>query len=259
MRNVMIACAISALTAGAAEPVKLDFPSANQMNFEGKTKIATGAEAEGCDFKVFSTVAQVGEKPQFVETAWTISTERMALDEGVQGYAFDFELKSDDDWKPAGGGGKWSSRILFYGPDGKQIEERPLIPSLKKGAFAHLRFSGKVPKGAKTVSFALGKDDPNILPGKTVYVRNATYTPVGAGERIPDEIVPDMRAPMVRSLFKAPTEDRNLKVVYEITDETGVDWQAVIVSNVLTKSVIPFDRKGNVITLRPDAARPAGA
>ena len=259
MRNVVIACAMGALVAGAAEPVKLTFPADKQANFEGKTKIATGAEAEGCDFKVFSTVAQEGDEPQFVETAWTISTERIPLDEGVQGYAFDFELKSDDDWKSVGGGGKWSSRILFYGSDGTQIEERLLIPSLKKGAFAHLRFSGKVPQGAKTVSFALGRDGPNILPGKTVYVRNATYTPVGAGERIPDEIVPDMRAPMVRSRFKAPAEDRNLKVVYEITDETGVDWQAVVVSNVLTKSVIPFDRKGNAITLRPGTAWPAGA
>lgn len=259
MRNVVIVGAMCALAAGAAEPVKLTFPADNQANFEGKTRIATGSEAEGCDFKVFSTVAQKGEKPQFVETAWTISTERLGLADGTQGYAFDFELKSDDDWKPAGGGGKWSTRIYFYDSDGKQIEERPLIPSLKKGAFAHLRFSGKVPKGAKSVAFVLGKDDPNILPGKTVYVRNATYTPVGVGETIPDEILPDMRAPMVRSLFKAPTEDRNLKVTYEITDETGVDWPSVIVSNVLTKSVIPFDRKGNAITLRPGAAWPEGA
>lgn len=243
----------------AAETVKLEFLPDSQQNYEAKTKIATGAEAGGNDFRVFSTVKLEGEKPQFVETAWAIHTKRFPLAMDTIGYAFEFEVKSPVDWNSTGGGGKWSSRIFFYGADGKELKVRPLLPAFKKGAFARLRFTGRIPTGAKEIAFALGKDDPNVLPTQEVFVRGATYTVYKTGEEIPAESLPDMCPPLVRSLFKAPTEDRGLRVKYEIVDESGVDWTTLVVSNVLTQSVIPFTREGNVVALQPGTPWPEGA
>ena len=254
-RTEMVTLAVFALfgASPAAETVKLEFLPESQINYEGKTKIAIGAEAGGNDFKVYSTVALQGDKPQWVETAWTISTKKFPLAADAIGYAFEFEIKSPADWRPSGGGGKWSSRIFFYDADGKELEVRPLIPAFKKDDFASIRFTGRIPVGAKEIAFTLGKDDPNVLPTHEIFVRNAKYTSYRAGEKIPEERLPDMRPPMVRSLFKAPTEDRSLVVKYEITDESKIDWGALVVSNVNIQSVIPFTRKGNVITLRPGA------
>ena len=260
MKRILVAVlAANLCSALAAESVKLRFPLSSQMNYEKKTKIVVGAEADGCDFKVLSAVAEGWDKSQHIETAWVIFSDRLELDAGAYGYALEFEIKSDDDWKPSGGGGKWSSRVFFYDAAGKELEVRPLIPAFKHGDFAKFRFAGRIPPGAKSMTFSIGKDDPNIVPGKSVSVRNATYAIYKAGEAIPPDVLPDMRSPMVRSLFKAPTENRNLVVRYEITDETAIDWQSVVVSNVLTKSTIPFVRKGNVITLKPGAPWPEGA
>ena len=250
-KTILIGVALAAM-AGAAEGVKLVFPAENQRNWENRTRVAVGAEAGEDDLVVLCAGTQR------CETAWRIASAKVPLKAGTAGYALDFEIYADADWIRCEVSETWGSSVEFLDAADKTVGRRPLDIFFHKKTYAKFRFSGEVPEGAAAARVVFGVDGPNLPPGQRVAVRQATFRAIPKGEAIPAEIVYDVVPPLVTSRFKAPSPDPDLKVRYEIADESGVDWATLSVSNSATKAAVPFTREGGVITLKPGAPWSAG-
>ena len=251
IRLIALAKALAfAACASAAEPTVLKplFMGGQQSNYQGNTQIAVGTTAGEMDFIVTCTQTQA------CETAWGILSQRLSLPASSVAYAVEFEIRADRDWIKPTTGQWWDNAISWFGADGGQIGRRRLSLEFRAGEFASFRFSGTAPTGAVQAVVQFGVDLPGLPPGEEVAVRNVRYTAIPAGCPVPSELIPDLRAPIVRSCFTSPSPDVNLPVVYEITDYTGVDWSSVVVTDAVTKATIPFTRTGDRITLRPSTA-----
>jgi hypothetical protein len=249
---VMAVFAVLMLAVHASEgvPVSLrpSFEGGRQSHYEGRTRALTGAAAEGADFVVVCT------KTSVCETAWGIYSRPVPVAKEATAYALEFEIRADCDWiNPETSGKMWDNAIDWLDAGGGLVERRRLSLEFRKGAFARFRFVGAVPKGAAKVEVQFGVDGPNLPPGEKVCVRNLRLTLLAEGDAVPDERIPDLRAPIVRSRFTSPSEDANVKATYEITDYTAVDWSSVAVTDAVKKVAVPFVRDGNRITLAPGA------
>ena len=249
MRAWIAGCAAAVSLASLADAIKVSFPSANQTNYDNKTRISVGAEAgTGNDFVVTCTATSR------CTTAWRIVSEKMALPPGTAGFAFDFEIRTDEDWLKPGTSDSWGSAVTWYDGKGEKVAKRPFDLTFRKNGFVRFRFSGEVPKKAASATVELGVDVPNLPPGEKVVVRNATFLAVPRGATVPPEIAYDVTPPLVYSRFESPSPDPNLTVKYEIVDDGGIDWNTVTVSNAETKATLLFVRNGNVLTLRPSGS-----
>ena len=239
--------------AASGEPVVLTpgFAGGRQSNYQGNTAIDTWAET--ANFTVSCT------RTGACETAWGAFSRPMPVAETAAPYVFEFEIRADKDWiNPETSGETWDNAINWLDAGGKRIGRRRLSLEFRKGDFAKFRFVGAVPKGASQVGVQFGVDGPNLSPGEKVVVRNSRLALLPEGAKPPAERIPDLRAPIVRSRFKSPTRDVNVKATYEITDYTAVDWSSVVVTDVVTRAAIPFVREGNRIMLAPKAPWTAG-
>ena len=237
----------------ANEPtlLKPGFKGGRVSNYQGNTAIDTwGGDA---DFTVSCT------RTGACETAWGVFSRPMPVAKEAASYVFEFEIRADKDWiNPETSGETWDNAVNWLDADGKRIGRRRLSLEFRKGRFARFRFVGGVPEGADQVTVQFGVDGPNLAPGEAVVVRNSRFTLLPKGEAPPDERIPDLRGPIVRSRFVSPSPDPSLKVTYEITDYTAVDWESVAVTDVVAKAAIPFVRDGNHIMLAPSAPWSAG-
>ena len=233
-------------TAGEPAALKPSFVGGRISNYQGNTAIDT--RGNDADFTVSCT------RTGTCETAWGVFFRPMPVAKGAASYVFEFEIRADKDWiNPETSGETWDNAVNWLDADGKRIGRRRLSLEFRKGRFAPFRFVGAVPEGADQVTVQFGVDAPNLAPGEAVVVRNSRFTLLPKGENPPDERIPDLRAPIVRSRFVSPSPDPSLKVTYEITDYTAVDWESVAVTDVVAKAAIPFVRDGNRITLAPGA------
>ena len=240
-------CATVLALSASADAIKVKFPSGNQTNFERKTRIAVDDEA-GADNDFMVTCTATSR----CETAWRIVSERMPVPREAIGYAFDFEIYSDSDWLKCGTSDSWGSAITWYDGAGEKIAKQPIEPAFRKRNFARFRFSGKTPPKAAAATVQIGVDGPDVPPGEKVVVRKAMFTPILRGNEIPPPITYDVTPPLIYSRFESPSPDPNLTAKYEIVDSSEIDWNAVMVSNVTAKAIVPFSRSGNVMTLTPD-------
>ena len=255
MRGIISIAAVFAVFAASGGPVTVApaFEGGRQSHYQGCTRAATGAAADGADLVVTCT------KTSVCETAWGVFSHPMTLPTAAAGYSYEFEIMADKDWiNPETSGESWDNAINWLDSDGKRVARRRLSLEFRKGAFAYFRFAGEVPHGAQQMMVQFGVDGPNVPPGEKISVRKAKVTLFPKGEKLPDERIPDLRAPVVRSRFSSPSEDAWLKVVYEISDYTAVDWDSVAVTDVVAKAAIPFVRDGMRITLTPGTAWSAG-
>ena len=246
---------LSALGVFADEEVRIrpEFDGSRVSNYQKRTFIATGATAGDSDFTV--TCTQTGK----CETAWGIFSLPVRVPDRARSYVWEFEIRADADWiNPETSGKHWDNAVNWMDAGGKKIDRRRLSLEFKKGDFARFRFVGKVPDGAKKVDFQFGVDAPNLPPGQKVEVRNSLLTFLGAGSKVPSELIPDRRAPVVFSRFESPSEDPETEAVYEIRDYTAVDWRSLAVTDAVTKAGIPYVRSGGRITLRPKSPWKAG-
>ena len=248
MKVLFWVCATVLAVSASAGAIKVKFPAGNQTNFDSKTRIAVGDEA-GTDNDFMVTCTATSR----CETAWRIISERMQLPPEAIGYSFDFEIYSDSDWLKCGTSDSWGSAITWYDSKGERISKQPIDPAFRKKAFARFRFTGKRPANAAAATVEIGVDGPDVPPKEKVVVRKAMFSPILRGNKIPSQITYDVTPPLVYSRFSAPSADPNLKVKYEIVDDSEIDWMAVTVSNVTAKAVVSFSRSGNVITLKPGA------
>ena len=229
-----------------------EFKGGRISNYQGNTAIDTCGE--GVDFTVSCT------RTGACWTAWGVFSRPMRVSAMDAAYVFEFEIRADTDWiNPVADGETWGNAINWFDADGRRIGRRLLWLEFRKGGFARFRFVGAVPKGASQVGVQFGVDcRPGLLPGETVAVRNSRLTLLPKGETLPSERIPDLRAPIVRSRFVSPSPDPFLKATYEITDCTAVDRESVAVTDVVSRTAIPFVREGNCITLAPKAPWTAG-
>ena len=222
------------------------FMGGRQSNYQGNTTIDTWGQ--NVDFTVSCT------RTGACETAWGVFSRPMPVAKEAASYVFEFEICADQDWiNPETSGENWDNAINWLDADGKRIGRRRLSLEFRKGKFAPFRFVGGVPDGARQVTVQFGVDKPSLTPGEAVVVRNSRLTLLPKGGDLPDERIPDLRAPIVRSRFVSPSPDPSLKATYEITDYTAVDWESVAVTDVVARTAIPFVREGNRITLAPKA------
>ena len=236
---------------GAQIVMKPGFAGGRQSNYQGNTAIDTWAETE--NFTVICT------RTGSCETAWGVFSRPLPLPPDAAAYVFSFEIRADQDWiNPETSGETWDNAINWLDADGKRIGRRRLSLEFRKGDFARFRFVGAVPKESRKVEVQFGVDGPNLKPGEKVVVRNAAVTILPSGADVPPELIPDLRAPLVRSRFASPSPDPWLKAVYEISDYTAVDWDSVAVTDVVKKAAIPFVRNGMRITLAPGTAWSVG-
>ena len=233
-------------TAGELAALKPSFIGGRVSNYQGNTAIDTwGADA---DFTVSCT------RTGACETAWGVFSRPMSVAKEAASYVFEFEIRAEKDWiNPETSGETWDNAVNWLDADGKRIGRRRFNLEFRKGRFALFRFVGAIPEGARQVTVQFGVDGPNLAPGETVVVRNSRFTLLPKGETPPDERIPDLRGPIVRSRFVSPSPDPSLKVTYEITDYTAVDWESVAVTDVVARTAIPFVREGARITLSPKA------
>ncbi len=243
---VMAAFAVLAFAVHVSEgsPVSLrpSFEGGRQSHYEGRTRALTGAAAAGADFVVVCT------KTSVCETAWGVYSRPVPVAKEATAYALEFEIRADKDWiNPETSGETWDNAVNWLDADGKRIGRRRLSLEFRKGAFARFRFAGAVPKGAAKVEVQFGVDGPNLPPGEKVCVRNLRLTLLAEGDAVPDERIPDLRAPIVRSRFTSPSEDANVKATYEITDYTAVDWSSVAVTDA---DIAASDILGNAAVAR---------
>ena len=239
---------------GAADEsaaLKPCFVGGRVSNYQGNTAIDT--RGSNVDFTVCCT------RTGACETAWGVFSRPMPVAKEAASYVFEFEIRADKDWiNPETSGETWDNAVNWLDADGKRIGRRRFSLEFRKGKFERFRFVGGVPEEARQVTVQFGVDGPNLAPGEAVVVRNARFTLLPKGETPPDERIPDLRGPIVRSRFVSPSPDPSLKATYEITDYTAVDWESVAVTDVVAKAVIPFVRDGNRITLAPSAPWSAG-
>ena len=224
MKVWIVGCVAALSLVSLADAIKVAFPSENQANFDKNTRIAVGCEAGADnDFMVTCT------KTSRCETAWRIVSEKMALPSGTVGFAFDFEIRTDADWLKPGTSDSWGSAVTWYDAKGEKVAKRPFDVAFHKGGFVRFRFSGKAPPEAAAATVQIGVDGPDVPPGEKVIVRKATFTPILRGDKIPPQITYDVTPPLVYSRFNAPSANPNLKVMYEIVDESEIDWKTVTV------------------------------
>ncbi len=239
---------------GAADEsaaLKPCFVGGRVSNYQGNTTIDT--RGSNVDFTVGCT------RTGACETAWGVFSRPMPVAKEAASYVFEFEIRVDKDWiNPETSGETWDNAVNWLDADGKRIGRRRFSLEFRKGRFERFRFVGGVPEGADQVTVQFGVDGPNLAPGEAVVVRNSRFTLLPKGETPPDERIPDLRGPIVRSRFVSPSPDPSLKATYEITDYTAVDWESVAVTDVVARTAIPFVRDGNRITLVPSAPWSAG-
>lgn len=242
----VVSAAASALFAAPTE-LKLRFENGRKSNYNGNTRIDVGGAA-GADFVVSCT--RTGR----CETAWGIYSEKIPVPSGSAGYAFSFEILSDAGWKnPETSGATWDNAVNWYGSDGKVVARRRLNLEFRKREESRFRFAGEIPEGALEVKVQFGTDGPNILPGEKFCVKKSSIAFYRSGEAVPTELAPDLFAPLVKSRFKSPSADAHLRVSYEISDSSPVDWRSLAVTDMVAKAAVPFVRKGNLVTLAPTA------
>lgn len=239
---------VSMLTVGTSSAADgFSFVQGERSNYQGRTQVVVSPAANG--FVVSRAKDDDGC------TAWGIRSECAKVPSKAVAYAVDFEICADRDWNgPTSGNRLWDNALVFFDRSGAEIGKRKLNLEFRKGAFAAFRFAGEMPAGTSGLSLQFGVDSkPPVSVGERVEVRGASFTPIAKGTPVPSERHPDLRAPVVTSLFDSPSPDVGQKVVYRISDASPVDWNAVVVSDRVARAAIPFDRSGDTIVLRPDA------
>ena len=236
---------------GAQSVVKPGFAGGRQSNYQGNTAVDTSGG--DVDFTVSYT------RTGACETAWGVFSRPMPVAKEAASYVFEFEIRADKDWiNPETSGETWDNAVNWLDADGKRIGRRRFSLEFRKGRFAPFRFVGGVPEGARQATVQFGVDGPDLAPGEAVVVRNSRFTLLPKGKNPPEERIPDLRGPIVRSRFVSPSPDPSLKAMYEITDYTAVDWESVAATDVVARAAVPFVRNGNRITLAPSAPWSAG-
>ena len=249
---VFVLSAVAAVADGETR-IRPEFDGSRTSNYQKRTFIATGKAAGEADFAV--TCTQTGK----CETAWGIFSLPARVPDRARSYVWEFEIRADADWiDPDTSGKTWDNAINWMDAGGKRIGRRRLSLEFKKGDFARFRFVGAIPEGAKKVEVQFGVDAPNLPPGQSVKVRNSSLAFLGADRKVPSELIPDRRAPIVFSRFESPSEYPATEAVYEIRDYTAVDWRSLAVTDAVTKATVPFVRKGERIALRPQSSWKAG-
>lgn len=230
-----------------ADVVPVVFMGGVQVNYQDNTRVEVTA-SEAADLVVACTRTSV------CETAWQITSVPLVIPEDCGGYALGFEVMSSVEWTRVHMSKEWGSDLTWFDASGKELLVQAFQYCFHKSEFARFGFCGTVPAGAASVKVRLGTDGPNINSGENVVFRKIRMKWLPKGTAIPANIAPDLEPPLVKSLFVAPTPDANVVARYEFIDMSDIDWSSVSVSNVRTKVAIPYERDGNVITLKPDVS-----
>ena len=239
--------ALSGSVAFAAETVVPAFNEGTQRNYNGKTKVTAGSDGSGAMLTVTATEATTSS----VETAWTVLTDRFAVPSGSVAYVVEFEIACATDWTRVGMSKEWGSDVSWRDAKGEEVGNDPLYFRFRKGDFTAFRIGGRIPSGAVAAVVRLGTDGPNVKYGEDVRIRNFRMRFFAGGEQVPEDLHPDLTAPLVYSRFTCPTTDANVAAKYEFVDAGGIDWDSLSVCVVKTKEPVPFRREGNLVTLAP--------
>ena len=239
--------ALSGSVAFAAETVVPAFNEGTQRNYNGKTKVAAGSDGSGAMLTVTATEVTTSN----VETAWTVLSDRFAVPSGSVSYAVEFEIACATDWTRVGMSKEWGSDVSWRDAKGEEVGNDPLYFRFRKGDFTAFRIGGRVPSGAVAAAVRLGTDGPNVKYGEDVRIRNFRMRFFAGGEQVPEDLHPDLTAPLVYSRFTCPTTDANVAAKYEFVDAGGIDWDSLSVCVAKTKEPVPFRREGNLVTLAP--------
>ena len=121
MRGRIAIAAVLAVFAASGGPLTVapSFEGARQSHYQGCTRAATGAAADGADFVVSCA------KTSVCETAWGMFSHPMPLPKSAASYSYEFEIMADKDWiNPETSGETWDNAINWLGADGKRIARR---------------------------------------------------------------------------------------------------------------------------------------
>ncbi len=243
MRRVAFFIGLLPFVGGAAGVVDLQLKAAEVSNYERRTQIALGADA----FTVsLSPTARANEC-----TAWGVCTCRLPLRSGAMRWTLDFEIRAVREWYRVATSPHWQNAVKFYADDGQLLGSEALEIEFAPRGFIPFRFSGAIPARAATVTVQFGIDsNPPIRAGEPVEVRGLKLMTYAAGEAVPEPLAPDCQPPLVRSRLVSPVASGPVTVVYELEEQTAVDWSQVGVLNLDTGAQLPFDHDATTLTLR---------
>ena len=263
---VATACCLAVSGVDAAER-SFAYDVAGSTHYNGMTKAIAGAEAQGDDFRVVLK----GEKE--ADTAWRVSSERIAVAADAAYVAFDFDIYTDADWRAKlHNTASWDCRLSWYDREGRPVKApawvdalgvshdseyfNPLFPPKQA---SHFRIVGEVPRGAASVTLTFGRDAPNVKLGERVSVSNSKVEFFPSGAPRPKPVSPDLKGPTVALAFASPSDDPRTAVRLRVLDESDVDWDSLWVGQVgAGNRPYPVSREGNLVTVAPGREWPAG-
>lgn len=184
-------------------------------------------------FDEASDTVMIGGVCSKCDTAWQMTSRRVAVAKGARGFRVGFDVRSDVDIDMQAGGGGYCPAILWYDVGGRLLARGSLPYSIGKSlSFVPAFATGKIPSGAVQASVKFGFDAPNLGPGQRVELKNLTLDffdwPLKSGGNT--RVGRDVRAPVVRVVSATPTTNANETLRLGIEDASGVDWSSVCVS-----------------------------
>lgn len=115
----------------------------------------------------------VGLPTNATDTAWCVHSKTFPLTDSARRFAFRTEVSATKEHLKFDHRQGWGSSIVWFGADGRQIDQTPLSYSIPGGgAFSVQRSFGEIPDGAKSFKVVLGFDGPDLYGGDTVRFRN---------------------------------------------------------------------------------------
>ena len=262
---VATACCLAVSGVDAAE-TSFAYDVSGSTHYGDLTKAVAGVEAQGDDFRVLLR----GEKKG--DTAWRVSSERIAVESGAAYVAFDFDIYSDADWRAKlHNSASWDCRLSWYDREGRPMKAPAWVdalgvrhdseyfnPRFPPKQASHYRIVGDVPRGAAAVAITFGRDAPNLRPGERVSVSNSKVSFFPSGAQRPKPVSPDLKGPTVTLAFASPSGDPRTAVRLRVLDETAVDWDSLWIGPAGGDKPYPVAREGNVVTVAPGREWPAG-
>lgn len=236
-------------------------------HYNGLSMAIAGEEAQGDDFRVVLK----GEKE--ADTAWRVTSERIAVEPDAAYVAFDFDIYSDADWRTKlHNSAAWSCGLAWYDGNGGVLKAPAWIdalgvrhdseyfnPQFLPKQISHFRIVGEVPNGAVSLTISFGRDTPNLKYGERVSVSHSKVSFFSRGAPRPQPASPDLKGPVVIRSFVSPNDDPHVPVRFRVLDETAVDWNSLWVGPI-GPNQMPFQvsREGDVVTVAPGREWPMG-
>ena len=187
------------------------------------------------------------------DTAWGLAMKPQPLTAKGPWYALSFGIASKPRLHKTRGGPTYSSAVVWYDADGKEIAREPISLRSRLDERRRAVHLGRIPDAAARFAVNVGFDWPNLLKGDFVTLDSLDLR-VLAQEPGADWVkMPDFEAPRVRLASDSPFTDPAAELRVSVTARRPLDWSTLRVSVDGTDVTAKVRRDGNVVAYAPSA------